>query len=283
MAMDGNQAAAPRFTVGGVISTSLSVIAANILRFLAIMIAVGAPVAVLIGVGIAFLAQDSSAVVTGLSVQVENPNTFEILFIIVSALLTALAYGLILPAITYGTLQTLRGRAPGIGACISNGLAAVPRIILACLLLLFVFALVGGVVFFFLVLILGGLGIGTFILSLVFAAGSLYVVTLVWVFIPAIVGERAGALECLSRSVVLTRGHRWGIFGLLVLLTLANWAIAALNQMLTVIAPTAGAVIDIAIGMFFMTLSAVMAAVGYYYLRAEKEGVAIDDVVTVFD
>jgi phosphoribosylformimino-5-aminoimidazole carboxamide ribonucleotide (ProFAR) isomerase len=30
-------------------------------------------------------------------------------------------------------------------------------------------------------------------------------------------------------------------------------------------------------------LSAVLAAVGYYFLRAEKEGVAIDDVVTVFD
>ena len=45
MTMDGNAAGAPRFAVGSVISTSLSVLFANVLRFLAVILAVGVPAA----------------------------------------------------------------------------------------------------------------------------------------------------------------------------------------------------------------------------------------------
>ena len=54
MAMDGNAAGGgPRFTIGGVISAGLSVTFGNFFRFLALILAVGAPVVLLLGVGLA--------------------------------------------------------------------------------------------------------------------------------------------------------------------------------------------------------------------------------------
>jgi hypothetical protein len=35
--------------------------------------------------------------------------------------------------------------------------------------------------------------------------------------------------------------------------------------------------------LFFSAFACVLAAVGYYYLRAEKEGIIIDDLAKVFD
>jgi hypothetical protein len=156
-------------------------------------------------------------------------------------------------------------------------------VLLACILLVMVLALFGAVAALLFGTLLAGLGLGGLIIALGFAAGFLYAVTLIWVFVPAIVVERAGALECFGRSMELTKGHRWGIFGILVLITVANWLISLASQALTQVAPVAGSVIDVASGLFFMALGPVLAAVGYYYLRAEKEGVAIDDVVSVFD
>ena len=48
-------------------------------------------------------------------------------------------------------------------------------------------------------------------------------------------------------------------------------------------AATAADIIDLAAVGFFAMVTAALTAVGYYLLRREKEGVAIDDVVTVFD
>jgi hypothetical protein len=84
--------------------------------------------------------------------------------------------------------------------------------------------------------------------------------------------------------MALTKGRRWSILGLVLILFVANLIVSALTRALIVNgAPLGGAVLNVLAALFFMALSAVLAAVGYYYLRAEKEGVAIDDVVKVFD
>jgi hypothetical protein len=48
-------------------------------------------------------------------------------------------------------------------------------------------------------------------------------------------------------------------------------------------APAASGVLNFAAGLFFLALSAVLATVGYFLLRAEKDGVTPDSVVKVFD
>jgi hypothetical protein len=274
---------AQRFGIGRVIATSLSIFAANFLRFLAIMIVVGAPVVALAAGGAAILERRPGVAVSELSVELKDPDAFQIAVFLPVALMIALGYAMILSSLTHGTLQAVRGRVAGLRECLARGLAAIPSIILACLVLLFVAVLVGGVAMFFIAMILGGLGAGAFVISSAFAVASLYGATLIWVFIPAIVAERAGALECFSRSLVLTKGHRWGIFGLLVLLALTNWLVSFLDQILTAVAPLTATILGTLWSVSFLGFGPVLAAVGYFQLRIEKEGVAGDDMVRVFD
>jgi hypothetical protein len=281
---------APRFSVGVVISTSLSMLIQNILRFLAIMLVVGVPVALLIGGGVAVMLMSGSDVTAGAGGGMNlkfagGSNTVQVLFIIFAGFLGVLAYFLIQAAITYGTLQSLSGRKATVGACIANGLNALPRILLASLVLFAGVVVIGFVTMLFwgLLASVGGAVIGI-IGSLGLAVGILYIVVLIWVFVPAIVVERAGAVDCFSRSMALTQGHRWGIFGILALVFIANWVVSFISQALqSAGAAVAGSAIDIVSGLFFSALGSVLAAVGYYTLRAAKEGVQIDDVVKVFD
>jgi hypothetical protein len=120
--------------------------------------------------------------------------------------------------------------------------------------------------------------------SLLVMAIALTIVVLVWVFVPASVVERAGPIACFRRSLALTKGRRWPIFGIVLILLIANVAASAITKLLILNgAPLGGAVLNILVALFFMALSAVLSAVGYFYLRAEKEGVAVEDVVKVFD
>jgi len=48
-------------------------------------------------------------------------------------------------------------------------------------------------------------------------------------------------------------------------------------------APIGGAVLNVLAALFFMVLAAVLSAVGYVHLRAEKEGRAIADLARSFD
>jgi hypothetical protein len=286
MSMDGNATGggAPRFSVGTVISTSLSVLFANVWSFLVIILAVGVPAGVLIVGSVAIMAASTgqaSGVEGGINL---GGGPTQVLFLIFIAILAVLAYLLIQAAMTYGTMQSLRGRKAGIGACISSGLSALPRAFLAGL----IFSITMGVVGFILAytigsLVSGGGAVAGILGGIAMAAFFIFIIILFWVFIPAIVVERAGPIDCFARSLALTKGRRWSIFGILALVFVANWAISLLGQLLAEVAPVASGVINVVAGLFFMALSAVLAAVGYYYLRAEKEGVAIDEVVTVFD
>ena len=59
-----------------------------------------------------------------------------------------------------------------------------------------------------------------------------------------------------KRAADLSRGRRWGILGLLLYIPL---------------------------GAFTSAIGAILPAVVYYLLRAEKEGVGIDEIAGVFD
>jgi len=279
--IDGN-AGAPRFSVGRVISQSLSVVFGNLFRFLAIILVVGVPLFLLIVVGV--MAVGLSLRETGAGFTIQNPDIAGTLFMLAFVFLFLLAYFLIQSALTYGALQHLRGQPRPIGACLTAGFKALPRVFLASLLLFVAVVVVGFVVMFILQALLSGLGLLGILVGFVVIAALLYVVTLLWVFIPAIVIERVGAIDCFGRSMTLTKGHRWGIFGILVLLGVVNAVVTTLTRLLAEeLAPVAGSVLDVAWSLFFLALTPVLAAVGYFYLRVEKEGVAIDDVVRVFD
>jgi hypothetical protein len=196
-----------------------------------------------------------------------EPGTFNPAGLI-GGLVGLLTAALTQSALTYGTLQDLRGQRAGIGECISRGLSATPKVAIAAIL--WSIAVVLG----FVLLVVPGI-----ILMVMF-----------WVYVPAIVVENAGILDCFGRSRTLTRGHRWSIFGLfaLVFIVIFGLEFVVLSQVDAqeiAAAMSRGWIIWAmsAVSIVITAYAAVVTSVGYYYLRAEKEGVLIDDIAKVFD
>ena len=182
----------------------------------------------------------------------------------VVAILVQLFLGYFLTAaLVYGTIRELRGSRANLGECVGRGLALVFPVI--------------GVAF--VAFIAGALG---FLLLIV---PGLIVVTMLWVAIPAAVVERPGVIRSLGRSRELTKGSRWRVFGIIVILfvieVLPTGVVDALLGATGNL--TAYLVVSWLVTAFVMAFSAVVAAVGYHDLRVAKEGVDVEQIAAVFD
>jgi hypothetical protein len=102
--------------------------------------------------------------------------------------------------------------------------------------------------------------------------------------VAACVVERTGAWASMRRSRELTKGHRWKVFGIVLLLIVLSLVNPLLQLVLTAAGgetlATIGVAIWTAIGSAF---SSVIIAVTYYELRAAKEGIDIEQIASVFD
>jgi hypothetical protein len=166
-------------------------------------------------------------------------------------------------AIIYGVVQVLRGRDFTFGNSLQFG-----------------FARLGPVVGLSLVVgILAGLG------AILLLVPGFIVMTMYAVAIPVCVAEQLGVFASMSRSAFLTKGNRWRIFGIVILVGLATMLVAGLVGF--VIALVGGVrVVDIAlypIEAIAGAFNAVMVGVLYYQLRVAKEGVDIEKIAAVFD
>lgn len=160
----------------------------------------------------------------------------------------------------YGAFQDMRGRTFTIGQSLQIGLArAVPVIGVA---------LLSGLA--------TGLGIMLFIVPGVIIGCMLYVA------IPACVIEKTGVIASLSRSGALTKGYRWPIFGLFLLVVViaivGGLALAKIGGEGLV-----GQLLGFAWQVVSTAFGAVLAAVVYHDLRAAKEGIDLDTLANVFD
>jgi hypothetical protein len=117
---------------------------------------------------------------------------------------------------------------------------------------------------------------------------------------PSLVVEQRGVFESLQRSRDLTRGHRWSIFGLLVVYMILSMIVggvvagvglaAGVSTMRGVAALTTYTPV-VVISTFLSSLTngfqGVLVAAGaasiYYELRTTKEGVAPDQLASIFD
>jgi len=161
---------------------------------------------------------------------------------------------------TYSVLEQLRGRVPSVGASISYGASrALP--------------------------LLGA----AFVTSLLlFAAGLLFVIPGIilavrWALMaPVVIAEKG--VDPRARSAELTAGHRWGIFGLIILMAIVGMILVAglslvVGPSTNVVARLVGQLIPQAVVLSF---SAVVYGVMYYQLRSEKEGIDIEQLTSVF-
>lgn len=127
------------------------------------------------------------------------------------------------------------------------------------------------------------------------------ILLVVWaVAVPALIMEHTGVFGAFSRSAELTKGHRWAIFGLGVVFTLAVWIVSGIGGLLVGIlfyggitpgaamaahGPLAfvGAFLSAVITAAVSVVTAVAPGVLYVELRASREGVAPQAVAQVFE
>jgi hypothetical protein len=200
--------------------------------------------------------------------------------------LDLVASGLTEAAIVFATFQCLRGHRATV-AHVALGLrSAVPMIVAGTIysIPLHFTDLVE--------LVFEGEGILTIALSLAGVVLAILLTVMWLVYTAAIAIEGKSVFASFGRSAELTRGRRWTIFGLFILVTIVMIAPAVVIAIATDWSPadalaegpaTAGG----AIGYMYYALAtafyAVLIAVAYYYLRVEKEGVSVEDIVRVFD
>ncbi len=253
-------AGAQQFTIGNVLGTSFAVIARNVVPFLLIAIVISIPsivIARLVGVDPKTYEDQINQQNMLYYTNIASWGAF------VSMLVSLITSSLVTAALVYGTFQDLRGRKASLGDLLSRGFGSLLPVVLAAIA-------------FGILVIIG------FILLIV--PGIILAVAL-WVYVPAIVVEKAGVGASFRRSRELTKGHRWSILVLYIVVLAAviavEWAASgALGQSLAAFAYHWAA---IPIQIFYTVFIAVMSAVGYYYLRAGKDGIAIGEIASVFD
>ncbi|HUM10763.1 MAG TPA: hypothetical protein VLT82_07440 [Myxococcaceae bacterium] len=161
---------------------------------------------------------------------------------------------------TYSVLEQLRGRSPSASASISYGLSRAGPLLAAA--------------------IFTGLMIGAGMLLLVIPG---IILAVRWALIsPVVIAERN--VDPRARSAELTAGHRWALFGLLLLLGIAGGALGAIARLIvgqstTFVSQLLGQTLPQALVLSF---SAVLYGVIYYQLRSEKEGIDIEQLTAVF-
>jgi hypothetical protein len=108
--------------------------------------------------------------------------------------------------------------------------------------------------------------------------------TLWFVVLPACIVEQLGAWTSLRRSRELTRGHRWKVLGLTVLLMIATSSGSTVEPWVTAAtSPLVGHAGELIWNGIWSAFTAIITIVTYLDLRVAKEGVDIEQIAVVFD
>jgi hypothetical protein len=197
---------------------------------------------------------------------------------------TILGY-LLTAAVISGVFQYLRGTSPAVGEIFSKGLARMfPAlwtgilVTVATMAPVFVAALIGYAV------MQASLGAGAtlmIVLVLFGAVLSIMIATALYVAVAASVVEKCNGFPAIKRSLALTRGSRGTIFVILIaigiLTFLAGYLVQRSGGYRTVV------VLGQAVRILSASFTAVFGAVVYYRLRANREGIGIEELAKVFD
>lgn len=105
---------------------------------------------------------------------------------------------------------------------------------------------------------------------------------MLYVAIPACVIEKLGVTASMSRSLALTKGYRWQIFGLFLLVIVVS-AVGAFVFTLIGGNGLIGQLLAFGWQVVSTAFAAVQSAVIYHDLRMAKEGIDLDTLANVFD
>jgi len=190
-----------------------------------------------------------------------------LLVLFLGAVCNALATGTLI----YGAFEIMRGRPMNLAESARVGLRRF-------------FPMVGLAIVVFVLVELG-------LILFIFPGAMLY--TMWFVATPVCVVERAGVFRSMGRSRALTKGHRWKIFGLFlvvfipglivggaVISALFSGNIATVNS---IFSSTLGKIVSLIWSAIYTAFLAALVVVTYHDLRVAKEGVDTDQIASVFD
>jgi hypothetical protein len=188
----------------------------------------------------------------------------------ISGLVGLVVSALVQAAITRATVTAIEGRTATFGESLSTAL----RVLLPLIGLSILLAI--GIMIGFVLLIVPGI-----------------ILLLVWaVAVPSLVIERGGVFAAFARSAELTRGARWKILGLLLLLGVAYWLLSRVAGIvgLGLYSPTAGSngftianiIGGMVVGTLFNMIWGTVQPSLYIELRQWKEGGSIENLEQIF-
>jgi hypothetical protein len=241
--------------LGQVLSETFSLFIANIVTFAVI-------VALALSPAIAALV---FAIVTVSSVRGFNPAV--LLWFLAPYALALVTMPIATGALTFSVIQQKRGRHPSLGECLSVGLSRLPTLL--------------GIGFVSGVALLGGFALcilpGFFVQTILCASTSIAV------------AERSGTFDSLSRSVSLTEGYRWPVFGVLLVISILGWVVERIPNLIATALPhneiISWMMLATTISLLVLSfgLHATAQALIYYHLRVAKESIDANELAAVFD
>jgi uncharacterized membrane protein len=239
------------FRVGRVLNRTSSVLSRNFLPFFIVTAIANLPGALL-----AKFAADQAT--TSPDAMFQNLGLI-VLALVLTAMLNALCQAIVL----YGAFQDMRGRPVNLVESLQVGL----RRFLPILLLVFVAYLL------------------ITLASMLLIVPGLILLTMWFVATPACVVERTGPIRSLGRSRQLTKGHRWKLFGLILLVVLlGSIVIGIINVVLEFAAgPTLALIGGLVLNGIWGAFYAIAVVVTYHDLRVAKEGTNVEQIAAVFD
>lgn len=249
-----------KLDIGRVISGTFSVIGRNIVAFTVLsLVLAGIPTALIAFIQVNALRDDTGAI-SAAGMFTGDYWTAASMGGLASLIFSAILQGTLI----YATVQDLNGQRPSIGDCLATGLRNF--LPLLGVTILFILALIFG----FVLLIVPGI-----------------MIACAWcVAVPSLVADRTGVFGAFSRAAELTRGNRWRIFALglviwilLVVIGLVFNAITgialfgqdAISTMEHALSPLALA-LTVVRGTIGAVISATIVAVLYVELRRLREG-----------
>ena len=238
--------AARDFRIGNVINQTLSILSNNLLVFLAVTLVAYLPALLLTEVA----AKDPQDIGASLFAALLG-----VLLMVVFSMLSQ-------AVIVHAAFQNMRGRPVQIADAINVAMQRFFPILGVALL----------------TAVLAGLGMLAFLVP-----G--FILLIMWfVAIPACVVEQRGSWASMRRSAELTKGHRWKIFGMLILMLIISMVVTSL---IAVIIAFGGPILVFAVNLAWTAIwgafYAIMAVVTYHDLRVAKEGIDIEKIAGVFD
>lgn len=247
-------AASAEFRIGQVFSQAAAVLSRNFLLFFVVALVAGLPRVLL----------EASSANFGDTVAVNATWRAEtVTRLLIGVFLSIILNTLAQAVIVYGAFQDMRGRPVNFGDCLRVGLGRFfPIIGLAICMSI-------------------GLMIGFFLL---FVPGV--ILAIMWfVATPACVVEQLGPLSSMGRSSQLTKGHRWKIFGMVLLVVIGAGIVSVV---IGAVLGLSGSPILVTLGTLAWTgvwgaFYSVFGVVTYHDLRVVKEGVDVHQIASVFD